>query len=109
MDPVCRYHYVRSFDKTIRANKGKRIAVAGLGGRFEWFFSISLSHLKKNVFTGLGQMGSKLTRALGCHVTVLSRNPSKENFAKGPCKANAFVCTGPVYKKDMEKFMERSI
>ena len=48
-------------------------------------------------------MGSKLARALGCHVTVLSRNPSKENFAKGECNANAFVCTGPVYKKDMEK------
>eukprot|EP00938_MAST-03A_sp_MAST-3A-sp1_P000174 g174.t1 len=67
----------------LRANKGKRIAIAGLGG--------------------LGQMGSKLARALGCHVTVLSRNPSKENFAKGECNANAFVCTGPVYKKDMEK------
>ena len=52
-------------------------------------------------------MGSKLARALGCHVTVLSRNPSKENFAKGPCKANAFVCTGPVYKKDMEKIHGR--
>ena len=61
----------------LRANKGKRIAVAGLGGRFEWFFSISLSH--KKCIT-LRTEGSKLARL---DVTSqCSHEISKENLPR---------------------------
>jgi len=39
---------------------------------------------------GLGQMGVKIAKALGCEVTVISRGPGKEKFAK-ECGADCFV------------------
>lgn len=44
------------------AKEGTRVGIAGLGG--------------------LGQMGVMLAKALGCHVTVLSRGDAKKEFAK---------------------------
>ena len=61
-DPLRRY----------KATAGSRVAVVGLGG--------------------LGQMGVKIAEAMGCTVTVVSRSPSKEKFAK-QCGATAFICS----------------
>jgi len=41
-------------------------------------------------FGGLGQMGCKIAKALGCEVTVISRGVGKEAFAK-ECGADRFI------------------
>jgi len=61
-DPLRRY----------KVTTGSRVAVVGLGG--------------------LGQMGVKIAVAMGCVVTVVSRSPSKEKFAR-ECGATAFICS----------------
>lgn len=48
-------------------------------------------------------MGAKIAAALGCHVTVLSRSPAKKTLALDECKANQYLCTGPMYKDTYEK------
>eukprot|EP00939_MAST-03C_sp_MAST-3C-sp1_P003101 g3101.t1 len=53
-----------------KVGKGSRVGVIGLGG--------------------LGQMGLKLAKALGCHVTAISRKASKRDFAKS-CGADSFI------------------
>jgi uncharacterized zinc-type alcohol dehydrogenase-like protein len=55
-DPLRRY----------KAKPGSKVAVVGLGG--------------------LGQMGVKIANAMGCVVTVVSRSPAKEKFARYACQ-----------------------
>ena len=52
---------------------GKRVGVVGLGG--------------------LGAMGMKIAKALGCEVSAISRTRSKEAFAR-ECGASSFVVSG---------------
>lgn len=59
--------------KHFGAKAGTRVAILGLGG--------------------LGTMGVKLAKALGCHVTVLSRNDSKRKYALS-IGADAYVAVG---------------
>ena len=61
-DPLRRY----------KATTGTRVAIVGLGG--------------------LGQMGVKIAKAMGCVVTVVSRSVSKQKFATD-CGASSFVCS----------------
>jgi D-arabinose 1-dehydrogenase-like Zn-dependent alcohol dehydrogenase len=61
-DPLRRY----------KATKGTRVAIVGLGG--------------------LGQMGVKIAKAMGCVITVVSRSVSKQKFATD-CGASSFVCS----------------
>mmetsp|Transcript_83601 Transcript_83601/g.135547 ORF Transcript_83601/g.135547 Transcript_83601/m.135547 type:complete len:394 (+) Transcript_83601:1-1182(+) len=61
-DPLRRY----------KATTGTRVAIVGLGG--------------------LGQMGVKVAKAMGCVVTVVSRSMSKEKFAR-ECGAQAFLAS----------------
>jgi D-arabinose 1-dehydrogenase-like Zn-dependent alcohol dehydrogenase len=49
---------------------------------------------------GLGQMGIKIAKALGCEVTVISRSAKKEEFAK-KCGADKFVVS--TSEDDMQK------
>jgi uncharacterized zinc-type alcohol dehydrogenase-like protein len=58
--------------KRFGVKKGNRVAIVGLGG--------------------LGHMGVKFARALGCHVTVLSTSPGKEKDAR-KLGAKDFVVT----------------
>ena len=55
------------------AKAGTRVGIVGLGG--------------------LGVMGLKLAKALGCEVTAISRLPAKEAFATVTCGADAFVAS----------------
>jgi len=41
---------------------------------------------------GLGQMGVKIAKAMGCHVTVISRSEAKEAFAK-KCGADTYIAS----------------
>eukprot|EP00001_Collodictyon_triciliatum_P057446 10233_1 len=41
---------------------------------------------------GLGQMGVKIAKAMGCVITVVSRSVSKQKFATD-CGASSFVCS----------------
>ena len=52
------------------AREGTKVGIIGLGG--------------------LGQMGVRIAKALGCVVTVISRAQSKEAFAK-TCGADKFI------------------
>ena len=45
---------------------------------------------------GLGQMGVKIAKAMGCRVTVISRAENKRAFAMTSCGADAFVCSEDV-------------
>jgi len=54
------------------ADGTKRVGIVGLGG--------------------LGVMGIKLAKALGCSVTAISRSPGKEKFAR-ECGADEFIAT----------------
>ena len=55
------------------ATNGSKVAVVGIGG--------------------LGVMGIKLAKAMGCIVTAISRSPGKETFAK-ECGASFFINSG---------------
>jgi uncharacterized zinc-type alcohol dehydrogenase-like protein len=54
------------------AGPGKRVAIIGLGG--------------------LGQMGVRIAKAMGCHVTAVSRLPAKKALADD-CGADAFLAS----------------
>lgn len=53
------------------AEKGTRVAIAGLGG--------------------LGAMAVKIAKAMGCHVTVMSRGTAKKEEAMGKLGADAYI------------------
>jgi uncharacterized zinc-type alcohol dehydrogenase-like protein len=53
------------------ATKGTRVCVIGIGG--------------------LGQMGLRLAKALGCKVTAVTRSAAKASFAKDECSADAVI------------------
>jgi uncharacterized zinc-type alcohol dehydrogenase-like protein len=59
--------------KKLGAKAGTRVGIVGLGG--------------------LGVMGIKLAKAMGCTVTAISRKASKEAFAKS-CGADAYILSG---------------
>jgi D-arabinose 1-dehydrogenase-like Zn-dependent alcohol dehydrogenase len=65
---------ITMYDPMLTQNikKGDTVGIIGLGG--------------------LGQMGAKIAKALGCKVTVISRNMTKEKFAKR-CGADAYVAS----------------
>jgi alcohol dehydrogenase (NADP+) len=51
---------------------------------------------------GLGQMGVKIAKALGCKVTVISRGMSKEAFAK-KCGADSYIASSSVENMTQNK------
>lgn len=63
------------------AKKGTRVAIVGIGG--------------------LGQMGIKIAKALGCTVTAITRSPGKVEFAKRKCGADAVIVSSNA--DDMKK------
>jgi uncharacterized zinc-type alcohol dehydrogenase-like protein len=66
---------VTMYDPMIKQNikAGDRVGIVGLGG--------------------LGQMGIKIAKALGCEVTAISRSDSKRAYAT-ECGATSFVASG---------------
>jgi uncharacterized zinc-type alcohol dehydrogenase-like protein len=90
---VCREDFTLKIDKRIPLDQAAPLLCAGIT-----MFSPLMNHKVQPHHKvaiaglgGLGHMGVKIARAMGCHVTVISRNNSKKDHAIKELGASAYL------------------